>query len=66
MADRNWDLLEFVERFRKGEFDGHLEETFDSLSPEQRAELQGSLIRGESGIEISPQDYLNPDKSVKP
>jgi|KBSMisStaDraftv2_1062788.scaffolds.fasta_scaffold189003_1 hypothetical protein len=64
MADRNWDVLEFVERFRNGEFDGHLAETLDSLSPEQRGELQGQMIRGESGIEISPQDDLTPDKST--
>jgi hypothetical protein len=35
-----WDVLEFVERFRNGKFDGNLAETFDSLTPEQVDDLQ--------------------------
>ena len=64
MADRNWDVLEFVERFLNGEFDGQMGETLDSSSPEQSEEVQGLPIQGEPRIEISPPDDLKPDKSV--
>ena len=49
MSDREWDLLEFVERFKKGEFDGRLGEALDSLSPEQMEDLNSFLLmQGES------------------
>jgi hypothetical protein len=49
MSDREWDVLEFVERFRNGEFDGQLGETLDSLSSEQVEDLHSVLLlQGES------------------
>ena len=49
MSDREWDLLEFVERFKNGEFDGQLSKALDSLSPEQMEDLNSFLlIEGES------------------
>jgi len=62
MAYRNWNVLEFIERFRKGEVGGQSEETLESLPPEQRTEFKGPQIRDESSIELSPQDDLKPDK----
>lgn len=64
MADRNWDVLEFVERFRNGEFDSQLAEALDSLSPEQTEKLRSLLIRGENRIGISPPEDPKPDKSI--
>ena len=37
---QGWDVLEFVERFRGGEFNGQLGEILASLSSEQIEELQ--------------------------
>ena len=49
MSDRECDLLEFVERFKNGEFDGQLGEALDSLSPEQMEDLNTFLLmQGES------------------
>jgi len=49
MSDRDWDVLEFVQRFRNGEFDARLAETLDSLSPEQIEDLESFLLlQGES------------------
>ena len=48
MSDQDWDVQEFVARFRNGEFDGQLGETLDSLSPEQIEDLQ-CLLRCQSG-----------------
>jgi len=49
MPDQEWNVSEFIERFRNGEFDGHLGETLDSLSPEQMEDLQSFLlVLGES------------------
>jgi len=49
MSDQEWDVQEFVERFRDGEFDGHLREALDSLSPNQIEDLQSFLLmQGES------------------
>ena len=49
MSDQEWDVLEFFEHFRNGEFDGHLSETIDSLSPEQMEDLDSLLLmEGES------------------
>jgi len=45
---QEWDVLEFVERFRDGEFDGQLGETLNSLSPDQIEDLQLYLREGES------------------
>ncbi len=45
MSDREWDVGEFVARFRDGEFDGQLRETLESLSPRQVEELQLFLMR---------------------
>jgi len=44
MSDREWDLLEFVERFKNGEFDGQLSKALDSLSPEQMEDLNSFLL----------------------
>jgi hypothetical protein len=53
MSDQEWDVLEFVERFRNGEFDGQLGETLESLSQEQIEDLQGLLLmQGESRCEF--------------
>ena len=49
MSDQEWDVMEFVERFRNGEFDARLAETLDSLSPEQIEDLESFLLmQGES------------------
>jgi len=49
MSDQKWDVVEFVERFRNGEFDARLAETIESLSPEQIEDLQSFLLMtGES------------------
>ena len=57
MSDQEWDVLEFVERFRNGEFDARLAETLDSLSAEQIEDLQSFLLmRGESRNGIVPED----------
>ena len=57
MSDQEWDVQEFVERFRNGEFDGRLAETLGSLSPEQIEDLEHALlIQGESRNEIGPED----------
>jgi hypothetical protein len=49
MSDQEWDVLEFVERFRNGEFDGQLGEIIESLSPQQIEDLHGYLLmEGES------------------
>ena len=45
MSDQQWDVLEFVQRLRDGELDGHLGEAFDLLSPEQLDELERLLLR---------------------
>jgi hypothetical protein len=57
MSDQEWDILEFVERFRNGEFDARLAETLDSLSSEQIEDLQSFLLmQGESRNGIVPED----------
>jgi len=49
MSDQEWDVLEFMERFREGQFDGNLSETLDSLSPDQIEDLHSLLLmQGES------------------
>ena len=49
MPDEKWDVAEFFERLRHGEFDGRLREALDSLSPDQTEELQSYLLlQGES------------------
>ena len=59
MSDQQWDVLEFVERFRNGEFDGRLGEVLDSLSPEQIEDLQSVvLMHGESRYDF--QSGLHP------
>ena len=59
MSDQQWDVLEFVERFRNGEFDGRLGEVLDSLSPEQIDDLQSVvLMQGESRYDF--QSGLHP------
>jgi len=55
MSDREWDVLEFMERFKEGKFDGHLSETLDSLSPDQIEDLHGLLLlQGESRNQFCP------------
>jgi hypothetical protein len=44
MSDQEWDVLEFFERFRNGEFDGHLREALDSLSSDQIEDLESLLL----------------------
>jgi hypothetical protein len=59
MSDQEWDVLEFVERFRNGEFDGRLGGVLDSLSPEQIEDLQSVvLMQGESRNDL--QSGLHP------
>jgi len=49
MSVQEWDALEFVQRFKNGEFDGQWSETFDSLSPDQIEDLHSLLLmQGES------------------
>ena len=55
VSDLEWDVLEFVQRFRNGEFDGQLGETISSLSAEQIEDIQHFLLReGESHNRIVP------------
>ena len=35
MSDQEWDVQEFIDRFRNGDFDSRLPEIIKSLSPEQ-------------------------------
>ena len=49
MSDQEWDVLEFVDRFRNSEFKGQWGEALTSLSPEQIEDLRGYLLmNGES------------------
>ena len=49
MSDQEWDIGGFFARFKSGEFDGQLEKTIDSLSPDQLEDLQHFLLQeGES------------------
>ena len=41
---QDWDALEFVRRFRDGEFDGHWLEAINQLSPEQFRDLERFLL----------------------
>jgi uncharacterized protein (DUF433 family) len=55
--DQEWDVLEFVERFRNGEFDARLAETLESLSREQIEDLESFLLmQGESHNGIVQDD----------
>jgi hypothetical protein len=57
MSDREWNVGEFVARFRDGEFDGQLGDTLESLSPGQIGELQRFLMsEGEKPDGILPED----------
>ncbi len=57
MSNQEWDVLEFVERFRNGEFDGQWNEALNSLSPEQIEDLNDFLLMpGESRNGIPPED----------
>jgi len=40
-VSQEWDVLEFVERFRHGESDSQLGEALESLTPEQMEDLNG-------------------------
>ena len=44
MADKEWNVRDFVERFKDGEFNAQLLEALDSLSPEQIEELERFLL----------------------
>ena len=56
MPDQKWDVVEFLERFREGEFDGYLDDILASLSPDQLEELQNLLlVQGESRYEYCPK-----------
>jgi hypothetical protein len=44
MSDQQWDVLEFVQRLRNGEFDDQLGETLDLLTSEQIEDLQRLLL----------------------
>jgi len=56
MSNQKWDVPEFLERFRDGEFDAHLDEILRSLSPDQLEELQSLLlVEGESRYEYCPK-----------
>jgi hypothetical protein len=47
MSDQQWDVLEFVQRLRNGEFDDQLGETLDLLSSDQIEDLQRLLLSQE-------------------
>jgi hypothetical protein len=44
MPDQQWDVLEFVQRLRNGEFDDQLGETLDLLTSDQIEDLQRLLL----------------------
>ena len=50
MSDEQWDVLEFIQRLRKGELDDQSESTVDALSPEQIEELHRLLLEVERSI----------------
>jgi hypothetical protein len=51
MPDQEWDVQDFFQRFRDGEFDGRLTETLGSLSQEQLTEVERFMIEGRYEIE---------------
>ena len=44
MPNQQWDVLEFLKRFRDGEFDDELGETLDVLTSEQFEEFRRLLL----------------------
>lgn len=58
MSDQEWDVLEFVERFRNGEFDGQWNEALNSLSPEQIEDLNAFLVMRGDGRKGIPAEAL--------
>jgi hypothetical protein len=50
MSDEQWDVREFIQRLRKGELDGQLEDTADVLKPEQIQDLHRLLHEAERPI----------------
>jgi hypothetical protein len=48
---QEWDVQEFVERFRDGEFDGQLGETLDLLTAEQVEDLR--RLAADAGPELN-------------
>ena len=65
MWDQEWDVLEFVRRIRDGEFDDHIGEALDSLSPEQLRDLERFMLgEDRTGDRIGPEDPKAPVKTV--
>ena len=58
MSDQEWDVLEFVDRFRNGEFDGQWYEALNSLSPEQIEDLNHFLLMPSDGRKAVPAEDL--------
>jgi len=65
MSDQEWDVLEFVERFTNGEFDGQWEKALNSLSPEQIEDLNDFLLMRVDGREGIPAEDLKRDQWVR-
>jgi len=51
-----WEVADFVRRFKHGEFDGRLKEALDSLSPRQIDELQSFLLMPKNS-DLHNSDY---------
>jgi hypothetical protein len=52
MSDQQWDVLEFVLRFRNGELEDQFGETLDRLTPEQIEYLQ-HLLQSQGKREVA-------------
>ena len=50
MSDQQWDVVDFVQRLRKGELEDQLEHSVDVLSPEQLEDLHRLLLEAEGPI----------------
>jgi len=50
MSDEQWDVREFIQRLRKGDFEAQLEDSLDVLSPEQMQDLHRLLHEAERPI----------------
>ena len=65
MSDQEWDVLEFVERFRNGEFDGQEAKSAVSLAPGGAARRSPNRATGgAAGDETTRFPVVSPRVSV--